>query len=100
MTEVRRNAISGEPVLFAPGRAGRPNAFGARSDDACPFCPGNESQTPPTLAAIGEPWQARAFPNKYPAIDGHEVIVESPRHDDTFEAIADADAVVELLLAR
>jgi UDPglucose--hexose-1-phosphate uridylyltransferase len=88
---IRRNLITGDPILFAPERAKRPHAFG-RDDDGgedCPFCPGNEHLTPPTLFAAGEPWRIRVFANKYSAAEGHEVIVESPRHDAT---LADADA--------
>ena len=78
----------------------------------CPLCPGNESFTPPEVYAIREnglvdnglDWQVRVVPNKYPALviegdlekegDGlydrmngigaHEVIVESPKHDENF----------------
>ncbi|MEW5700867.1 MAG: galactose-1-phosphate uridylyltransferase [Candidatus Zixiibacteriota bacterium] len=76
----------------------------------CPFCPGNEAATPPEVAAIrnngsqpNEPgWTVRAMPNKYPAlriegdlnregvgiydkmngVGAHEVIVETPRHEE------------------
>ena len=77
-----------------------------RRDPDCPFCPGNESalgqvvlETP---ADNPHGWQTRVIPNKYPAVtpgDGpqrqkrgiylamggtgrHEVIIESPFHDD------------------
>jgi UDPglucose--hexose-1-phosphate uridylyltransferase len=77
----------------------------------CPFCLGHEEMTPPSrleLAIPGEGhWEVRAFANSYPALvadpdeDGprdlhapwpyegtsgfgsHEVIVETPRHDET-----------------
>ncbi|HEX7154025.1 MAG TPA: hypothetical protein VF618_21235 [Thermoanaerobaculia bacterium] len=98
---VRRNAITGEPIVFAPGRAGRPSV-----DDSsgCPFCPGNEQQTPPELTRLGElapgPWTARVFRNKYPAVTGHEVIVESHVHDDTFDRLTNAVDVVRLYRDR
>lgn len=99
---VRRNVITGEPVLFAPERSSRPRAF---SDDAaetrCPFCPGHESDTPPEITRIGSPaWSARVFPNKYPAADGAEVIVESADHGARFESIEDAAGVVRLYIER
>ena len=75
---------------------------------SCPFCPGNESATPPEVLAYrdsctkpNEPgWSLRVIPNKYPAlriegsldrmgegvydkmngIGAHEVIIESPDH--------------------
>ena len=77
----------------------------------CPFCEGNESKTPPEISAIrngtkpNEPgWEVRVVPNKFPALrpvgdlerreehdffrkmDGlgvHEVIIESPRHNQS-----------------
>lgn len=67
---IRRNPITGEPVLFAPIRASR-----LAVTSRCPFCPGHEEDTPPELAHIGDPWRVRAFPNKYPPIEGAEVIV-------------------------
>jgi UDPglucose--hexose-1-phosphate uridylyltransferase len=74
-------------------------------DRECPFCPGNEAMLPGILMELSGPgpdaWQTRVIPNKYPAVtpDGdndrytegiylampgygrHEVIIESPRHD-------------------
>ena len=76
---------------------------------SCPFCKGNESMTPEEILAIngGKDWSVRVVPNKFPAveykedslkgserrhitgpylsIDGighHEVIIESPWHND------------------
>jgi len=102
MTAIRYNRITGEPVLFAPERAGRPNAFAHDSNEVCPFCPGNEAMTPAESARIERDgrWVARAFPNKYPAARHHEVIVESPDHDARFESIEDAAAVARLCVDR
>ncbi|MCX5870776.1 MAG: galactose-1-phosphate uridylyltransferase [Deltaproteobacteria bacterium] len=79
----------------------------------CPLCPGNENTTPPEVLAYGRSygapantpgWQVRVVPNKYPAlviegeldrqaeglydkmngIGAHEVVIESPRHEDIF----------------
>ena len=79
----------------------------------CPFCYGNEDKTPPEVFALrgsGAPnspdWRVRVIPNKYPAlriegelrsrgygpydvmegIGAHEVIIETPDHD---QAMAD-----------
>jgi len=86
----------------------------------CPLCPGNESTTPPEVFAFrdGKPsgkdspgWQVRVVPNKYPAlviegeldkegiglydkmngIGAHEVIVESPNHDEDFAYLKSED---------
>ncbi len=88
---IRFHAITGEPLILAPARAGRPNDFD-EPEQPCPFCPGNESATPPEIARAGDPWRLRIFPNKYPATDQHEVIVESPRHGAAFHDLPIADA--------
>lgn len=102
---IRHQLLGGQPILFAPGRAERPRAFtSSAAEEHCPFCPGSEAQTPPTIEAITRDehgtWAARAFANKYPAIEGHEVIVESSRHDDRFDTLDDPRAAVQLTLAR
>ena len=96
---VRKHPVSGEPILYAPERAGRPNAFERTSEEVCPFCPGNESLTPPEIARTGDPWRVRVFPNKYPAVAGHEVIVESNRHDATFHSIDNAAEVMSMYIS-
>ena len=99
MREIRRNLITGEPVIFAPERASRPNAF-AHESDACPFCPEHEDETPPEIARIGDPWRVRVFANKYPTTPEHEVIVESPHHDATFAAIENPAEIVAMYVER
>src|SRR5207244_12257474 len=75
----------------------------------CPFCAGNEDRTPPEVFAYrpgggapdGPGWSVRVVPNKFPAlqiegtidrrgeglydkmngIGAHEVVIESPVHD-------------------
>ncbi len=96
----RTNPISGERVLYAPNRAARRGAFGEESEERCPFCAGHESDTPAELARIGDPWRVRAFPNKYPPVDGAEVIVESPRHEESFVSVEDAEAAVRMYVDR
>lgn len=83
----------------------------AGSGGFCPLCPGNEAFTPQAVMTIyndGEhdsgAWEVRVVPNKYPAlviegdlekegvglydqmngIGAHEVIIETPNHDDKF----------------
>jgi UDPglucose--hexose-1-phosphate uridylyltransferase len=96
----RTHPLTKEPILFAPERAARPGAFGDGSEGRCPFCPGNESDTPPELARIGDPWRVRGFPNKYPPVEGAEVLVESPRHEDGFGDVAHGEDVVALYVSR
>lgn len=77
----------GDPVVVAEARAARPHSSHSHSaaagpprdadfDPGCPFCPGNEADTPPEVAAFrpgGSPadspgWSVRVVPNKYPAL--------------------------------
>ena len=100
MTSFRTNPLSGERILFAPGRAERPRAFGEEVEARCPFCPGHESDTPPTILQSGQPWRVRVFANKYPPVDGAEVIVESPRHGAAFDDIEHGQEVVRAYVER
>ncbi len=80
MNELRRDRISGQRVIIAPGRNARPQqvrrndqaAPQAAHDAECPFCPGNEVQLPGILAEYpgrAPPgWSVRAVPNKYAAL--------------------------------
>ena len=60
----RQNAVTGEWVVFAMGRKDRPKqtivaktrqkgSEMPKHDPSCPFCPGNEHITPPTLLQYG-----------------------------------------------
>ncbi len=119
MPEYRRDLLTGRMVIVAEERATRPYQFDIERNDShgneqtprstCPFCPGNESQTPNEIAAFrpnGSEWTVRVVPNKYPAVvhdattpwsdlsfhgngplsesmngvGQHEVIVDTPRH--------------------
>jgi UDPglucose--hexose-1-phosphate uridylyltransferase len=100
----------GRWVIIAPERAERPSAFLRPAPEAdgeiCPFCPGNESMTPPELLVRrenGGPWSLRVVPNRYPAlrtelqlvreglglfdstagVGAHEVVIETPDHRAT-----------------
>ncbi|HEX8619299.1 MAG TPA: hypothetical protein VF911_17080 [Thermoanaerobaculia bacterium] len=97
---IRRNPLSGDPILFAPERAARPSAFDSDALARCPFCPGHEHDTPPELAHCGEPWRVRVVPNKYPPVEGAEVIVESAKHDVAFDEIEHAADVVRTYVER
>lgn len=116
MSELRKDPIIDRWVIIAESRSERPGAFlnaeagkqaisqplGAVAD--CPFCAGNESETPPAVYQQYDNqgrWTVRIVPNKYPAVsttslfasDGgngeanyqpargiHEVVVESCQH--------------------
>lgn len=85
-------------------------------DLSCPFCPGNEDETPPEIVRVpagDEPWRLRVIPNKYPAVAGpvkpgatprskglgalatgaHEVIIETPNHAARFHRLDDRTVV-------
>lgn len=96
---IERNPITGDPVIIATGRSGRPNIF-RNGDEPCPFCAGNEALTPPEICRAGDPWRVRVFPNKYPATEHHEVAVESPDHAATFDRITHAEEVVRIYVDR
>ena len=91
-----RDTLGSSEVLISPGRDLRPKE--SEKESTCPFCPGNEHLTPPTLFELPEGskdrgWEVRVFENRYPffpqqkadeAYGIHEVIVESPDHDALF----------------
>jgi UDPglucose--hexose-1-phosphate uridylyltransferase len=88
-----------------------------RPDPSCPFCDGHEHMTPRELlahrpggsAANGPGWSLRVVPNQFPVlrvegqlerqgeglfdkmsgIGAHEVIIESPHHQETLAAMGD-----------
>ncbi len=114
MSELRQSRATREWFVIATERAKRPKDFtgtaSPREDmeysEKCPFCPGNEEMTPDTAyvyEADGS-WLVRSVPNKFSAFSPagdrqrenhgvyrtmqgvgiHEVIIESPRHNDSF----------------
>jgi UDPglucose--hexose-1-phosphate uridylyltransferase len=128
-SELRRDPVTGRPVIIARSRADRPHDFrraaAQRFERVCPFCHGHEGDTPPTLAAYGGSgagdWLVRVIANKYPAfsleapphalaesVDGealaalgaHEVIVESARHVTCFSRLDDREAALSLAAYR
>ena len=111
--ELRQDPLTGLWVIISPNRSHRPieretSPLSVEKKE-CPFCPGNESQTPPEIDAFREKnslpdqpgWHVRVVPNKYPALnetsqilksqnllynsipgDGvHEVVIETPDHN-------------------
>jgi len=111
MSELRHDPLSGHDVIVAAGRAARPTSFAPASHDAagaqgCPFCPGHEAETPPEVARIGPGapdtpgWRVRVFPNLYPIVDTHEVVVLSPDHQRSFAGLDDDEAVEVVTMLR
>jgi len=113
MSETRKDPISRRWVIFASERNKRPGEYpSTRSelketlhDGDCPFCAGNERFTENEIHRInnGSGWDVRCVPNRFPTLqvegdidkkaDGiydcmsglgaHEVIIETPRHNET-----------------
>ena len=105
MSDLRKDPTRGQWVLVRPSGSSPPVG------QACPFCPGNEGLTPPEISAYrkdggasdGPGWSVRVIPEADPyfrieldlAREGvgmydkisprgaTELIVESPRHEDT-----------------
>jgi UDPglucose--hexose-1-phosphate uridylyltransferase len=134
MPELRQDPATKQWVIVATERAKRPEDFVKSTPSVpvpayqpqCPFCPGNESLTPPETLAYreggqvnGAGWRVRVTANKFPALipegslsrqstdgffrkmDGvgrHEVIIESPSHNLSIPAMEDGQ-VEEILLA-
>ncbi len=63
MPELRKDPIVGRWVIIATERGKRPSDFGRiespRKGGFCPFCPGNESKTPPEVFAMREVHESR-----------------------------------------
>ncbi len=91
-THTRYDAINGRWTIFASGRGERPSDYvdlpaGTDLQVQCPFCAGNEQQTPASVLEISagqcdalsldvppgngdaDKWAIRVVPNKYPAVD-------------------------------
>ncbi|HEY3023112.1 MAG TPA: galactose-1-phosphate uridylyltransferase [Actinomycetota bacterium] len=120
MSTLRQDPTSRQWAVMAPVRAGRPHQPVVvprpqlpELDPSCPFCPGNENQTPPEI--LRDPkegdWQVRVVPNLYGALSGdgsvartgpplfrempgvgsHEVVIESRRHDGRMDEMTQQD---------
>lgn len=113
MPEFRQNLATKEWVIIAPGRVKRPldlvepgkkhDTFPSH-DKHCPFCPGNEEQTPEAVYRSPERgnWKLRVVPNKFAALQSDlattrsrvgsflvakgygiaEVVIETPKHNN------------------
>jgi UDPglucose--hexose-1-phosphate uridylyltransferase len=117
MQQLLVDELTGDRVILAPARALRPDTFRVQTEPlparvaTCPFCAGNEHETPPEVArnGSGEPdtpgWSLRVVPNKYPIVgDGvagaHEVVIFSPAHDADWGGLSDDGAADALIAAR
>ena len=87
--EMRLSSVSGEWVMYAPGRGVRPHAVRDPSNStssapdrepSCPFCPGNEQMLPAIRMEMrgADAWRIRAFRNRYPALSMDGTGAETP----------------------
>jgi len=106
--QLRKDIITERWVIISDERKDRPREYVPEEKRAenfsCPFCPGNESKTPPAIEEHAGPdgaWALRVINNKYPVlvrgddigherdalyesmngIGEHEIIIESPDHE-------------------
>ncbi len=129
MPEFRQNLATKEWVIVSPERGKRPSDFKRDPEtrepipsysDKCPFCPGNEENTPPDIFRFPEEgnWQVRVVPNKFAALKPDlattrtsagkflaakgfgiaEVVIETPKHDRHL-ALMNIDEVSAVLKA-
>lgn len=123
MPELRQNFFTKEWVVIATERAKRPEEMAVHRPvkvvrsfvETCPFCPGNESKTPPEImragATDGTDWAIRVVPNKFSALNRevqpdrtvhrsrrtingfgvHDVIIETPDHSQAMALMTDLE---------
>jgi UDPglucose--hexose-1-phosphate uridylyltransferase len=125
MSQLRRDPTTREWVIIATERAARPHSFQRTpeprptSREGCPFCPGQESKTPPEVLVYAQDggWRVRVVPNLYAALtpggsterqiaDGHfmamdgvgahEVVIETPDHDRPMALMSDEEVLAIL----
>lgn len=123
MSELRRDPIGARWVIVDTDHPAKPDEFEYEKviykGGNCPFCYGNESQTPPEIEAIRNPdtaanspgWQVRVVSNKFPALQiegnldrrglgmydmsngvgAHEVLIETPYHEKDICDLLDSE---------
>jgi UDPglucose--hexose-1-phosphate uridylyltransferase len=137
MSTLRFDVTSGDWVAFSDLRGKRPHSFLGRTPNSvapphfeplCPFCPGNEAETPEATDSEPNPehpslWSVRVCGNKYPVLepaaptgrrllgplfremDGHgrhELLIESPDHGCSLanQPLAQVERVIRVLHRR
>jgi len=112
MSDLRHDPINDQWVAIAKNRKQRPMEFvpmeKRRQQLLCPFCKGNEEQTPVPIAHYDEngliqeapqSWAVRVVPNKYPSFS-HNGSVERPVGADSSELCSSSSShgVQELII--
>lgn len=90
-----QNPLSGKWIIYSPRRALRPDV--ARGvEPVCPFCPGSNEEKAVYEVKEGDNWKIKVVNNKFPFAPIHEVIIQSPDHEKTFDKLPLSQ--VELIL--
>ena len=81
--------LTGIPTILAVERSARPDVTGTEKRKGEKpadkkkavdfFAKGNENLTPAAVYQDQDDWNIRVFPNKYPLMDHHEIIIHSPQ---------------------
>jgi UDPglucose--hexose-1-phosphate uridylyltransferase len=117
----RKDILSSNWVIVSDLRSKRPNDY-KDHNVKCPFCPGNEDETPPSIFSFPDEkkWILRVVPNKYPAVEFyndeffenegiykkeylngvHEIVIESPKHNLKIYQIKHYDKVLFIFAER
>jgi len=121
--QLRKDPVVNRWVIIDPDREEREAIFRSEAlipphGGVCPFCPGNEGQTPKEIFALGQPgrrpngagWWVRVVPDKHPIlkiegeldrepegmfdfmspVGAHEIVVETPQHSVEWPDLDDA----------
>ena len=128
--QLRKDPVTGRWVIINQTDPKTKFTFApnVKSSKTCPFCPGQESMTPPAIASFTKKgpiknvsdWQIRVVPNKFPALrieesnektasglydkvggfGAHEVIIENPDHQLEFADLPLEQATLVLRVYR
>ncbi|MCX5749674.1 MAG: galactose-1-phosphate uridylyltransferase [Candidatus Saganbacteria bacterium] len=114
MSQLRQNPATKEWVIIAKERAKRPEDFALAKipeqlpeyDSKCPFCPGNESQTPKEIFEYrpsgtkpgSKGWRLRAIPNKFAALEDKAGEVPDRKKENDFFRYMDGLGVHEVII--
>lgn len=115
MSDLRHDPINDQWVAIAKNRRDRPMEFipleQMRQRIICPFCKGNEEETPTALSNYDEnsqpmnldddmsSWTVRVVPNKYPSFSSPLNRIEAPDlNGSTLHKCSQLDGVQELII--
>jgi UDPglucose--hexose-1-phosphate uridylyltransferase len=92
-----QNPLSKKWVIMAPRRAKRPD-IAKGIEPICPFCPGKEAEEKSVYEVKDKDgnWLIRTLNNRFPFAPIHEIIIQSPDHQKSFDLLPKPQA--ELIL--